>query len=186
MEIWKDIINYENSYQVSSMGRVRSLDRKTNTALRHNTSVIKKGKVLKQNPKRDGYLTVDLCLNNKKKTINIHRLVLTAFQPNENNLIINHKNGIKTDNRLENLEWCTHKENSQHASKLGLLNNQNSKKIMCVELNKEFKNSVEAAEWLNKTKYDYSKQTMCMARNIRAVCCGKRNKAFGYKWQDLV
>ena len=184
MEIWKQIKNYENCYEVSNEGRVRSVDRKTNTALKHQTQVIKKGKILKPNIKR-GYLTIVLTKENKRKTVTIHRLVAEAFIPNKQECV-NHKNAIKTDNRVENLEWCNHKENTQHASKLGLIVNKHRKKILCIELNKEFASSYQAAEWLNKEKYNYSKNIRNMSKNIRAASSGKRKSCFGYKWKDLI
>lgn len=184
MEMWKKIEEFD--YEVSDQGRIRSIDKQVNTGLKHQTYVIKKGKMLKPNLKK-GYLTIDLCNNNKHKTTNIHRLVAQAFITNEENKhTVNHKNAIKTDNRVSNLEWCSSKENTQHALKLGLIVSQHRKKILCVELNKEFGSSYQAAEWLNETLYHCSKSVRGMSRNIRAVCVGKRNKAFGYKWQDLV
>ena len=185
MEIWKQIKDYD--YEVSTDGRIRSMDHKTNTALKHQTYVIKKGKILKPMIKKGGYLNICLCNNNIKKTSTIHRLVAETFIPKVNGKdFINHKNAIKTDNRVTNLEWCTSKENTQHALKLGLIISKHRKKILCVELNKEFDSSYQAAQWLNENKYSNSKNVRCMSRNIRTVCSGKREKAFGYKWKDLV
>lgn len=108
-EIWKDIEGFYGFYQVSNMGRVRSLTRKV-------WNYTKKGKILNPQSKPNGYLNV--CLSNgeiRQKHAYIHRLVASAFIPNPMGLSeINHKNFDKTDNRVENLEWCTSKENKAH------------------------------------------------------------------------
>ena len=105
-EIWKDIIGYEGLYQVSSLGRVRSLDRYDER------NCFRKGKVLSPGIKPDGYLVVVLSCNGKHKTIKVHRLVAQAFIPNPDGLPqVNHKNEDKSNNRVENLEWCDAKYN---------------------------------------------------------------------------
>lgn len=115
-EIWKDIPDYENLYQVSNLGRVKSLPREWiggKNCKRFHPEVI-------FDPKIDnGYLRVGLSKNNKRIFFRIHRLVLSAFTE-DSNLQVNHKNGIKTDNRLENLEWVTSSENVKHAYETGL------------------------------------------------------------------
>lgn len=119
-EIWKPVVGYEDYYEVSPTGRVRSLDRISETL----SGVVKptKGKVLNLTVKNNGYLSVMLSVKSITKRFHVHRLVAQAFIPNPyNKAFVNHKNGIKDDNRLENLEWCTRKENAQHASKTGLL-----------------------------------------------------------------
>ncbi len=106
METWKKIKAFD--YSVSSIGRVRNDSN---------------GFILNLTLKHWGYYDVNLCKNPIRKTVRVHRLVAEAFIPKDRKRkIINHKNGIKTDNRVENLEWCTMKENSQHAIKMGLMN----------------------------------------------------------------
>ena len=111
-EIWRPIVGYEGLYEVSSYGRVRSLDRYVNN------NSFRKGKVLSPGKDTIGYLFVVLSCNGKCKTIRVHRLVAQAFIPNPDNLPeINHINEDKTDNRVDNLEFCNRKYNINYGSR---------------------------------------------------------------------
>ena len=102
MEEWRAVKGYEGIYQISSLGRIRNFY----------------GRILKPETARNGYKRITLW---DRKKYQIHRLVAIAFIPNpENKETVNHKNGVKTDNRVENLEWNTWSENSKHAYAIGL------------------------------------------------------------------
>ena len=113
MEEWRDIKGYEGKYMVSNLGRFKSLNyRRTG-----------KEKILEGYPDKDGYLYVNLCKDGKGKQCMIHRLVAMAFIPNPDNLPeVNHKDEDKTNNRVENLEWCSRLYNNTYngrAKKVG-------------------------------------------------------------------
>lgn len=116
-EIWKDIPQYKGLYQVSDKGNVRSLSHYT----RNNTNGGKrltKGRILSQYIMPNGYLQVQLSKGDERKKFYTHRLVAIAFLRNEMNLSdVNHINGDKNYNSVENLEWCTHQENQIHMVK---------------------------------------------------------------------
>lgn len=113
-ENWKEIIGYEGIYEVSDYGRVKSLAR---TDLRHN----RKEKILKPVKCNTGYNSVSLSKNGKVEQINIHRLVALTFLDNSNNHPeVNHIDGIKINNELTNLEWCSYSHNIIHAYNTGL------------------------------------------------------------------
>jgi len=119
-EIWKDVVGYEGIYQVSDIGNVRSLDR----VLPHDRNGNKRfvnGKSINKYICSSGYYVVSM--GNSKNHIKryCHKLVLEAFTPNpENKLQGNHIDGIKSNNKLSNLEWVTPKENIAHAFRIGL------------------------------------------------------------------
>jgi hypothetical protein len=111
MEIWKEIEGYESSYQVSNKGNIRSLDRYRYNI---NGTMLVKGKVLKQNKHTKGYLKVMLQDRGIAKRYFVHRLVAKAFIGDSGNLQVNHKDGNKTNNNIDNLEYVTCKENIRH------------------------------------------------------------------------
>lgn len=114
MEIWKSIKGFEN-YEVSNLGNIK------------NTNFKRTGKeqLIKPTKNSSGYLLLSLFKDSKRNRFTVHRLVIDAFVLNiDNKKCVNHINGIKTDNRLENLEWNTHSENTLNAFKIGLMKNR--------------------------------------------------------------
>lgn len=161
-EIWKDIEGYEGLYQVSNMGRVRSLRR----------NIILKSKI-----ERNGYERVRLCTNNIPKDYSVHRLVATAFISNPNNYpIVNHKDENRTNNCADNLEWCTQEYNVNYGTGIAKRVKSQSKKVLQFKPDGTF-----VKEW---------ESTMSVQRNlgfcqshIVQVCKGKRRIAYRYIWK---
>jgi hypothetical protein len=126
MEIWKDIEGYEGYYQVSNLGRVKSLRREV--ACKNGMVKTVKEKILKQKTRNDGYKEVNLNRKGKGFSKAVHRLVALSFISNsENKRDVNHKDGIKTNNNLMNLEWCTTQENTRHS--IDVLNMKTTRKL---------------------------------------------------------
>ena len=115
-EIWKDIEGYEGYYQVSNLGRVRSLDRYVQH--RYGSSALRKGKIIKT--QMNNYPIVCLHKNSMYRTRYIHRLVAETFIPNPDNLPeVDHIDCDRTNNRVDNLRWCTHQDNQRFAKENG-------------------------------------------------------------------
>ena len=111
IEIWKDYKDYEGLYQASNLGRMRSLDRWVSS--KNGSMQFIKGRILKLFNNNQGYLHVVLSKNNKVKAYLVHRIIAETFLPNTDNLpCVNHKDEDKTNNSVENLEWCDAKYNS--------------------------------------------------------------------------
>ena len=119
-EVWKDVEGYEGLYQISNFGNVKSLARIVHSEKRSDYKI--KEKILKQSDTTTGYKKVELHKGNeKRKSFKVHRLVAQAFIPNpENKLEVNHIDGNKHNNNVNNLEWVTSSENKIHAFKMDL------------------------------------------------------------------
>lgn len=121
MEVWKKIKGFEGYYEISNLGNVKSIDRVVKNGLNSERKI--KERILKNNISKTGYFVVGLKNNNNRKTLKTHRLIAIHFIDNPDRKgFVNHKNGIKTDNSIFNLEWVTIKENNIHAELNGLKN----------------------------------------------------------------
>lgn len=149
-EQWKPIKDYENFYEISNLGRVRSLDR---IVCRVNGNYFKKEKNLKLKRLTNGYFGVGLCKNNEIKYCMIHRLVAEAFIPNPDNLpCVNHKDENKSNNCVDNLEWCTYSYNNSYNNRAKKIALKKSIKIIAFDFKtgrkKIFENSYIAEKEL--------------------------------------
>lgn len=171
-EVWRDIKGYEGLYKVSSLGRVRSLDR---VVTRNSGKVLRKGKLLKPGKNKDGYFQVILSKAGKQKAARVNRLVALAFLSNPEDLPqVNHIDEDKSNNRVNNLEWCSREYNCNY----GTRNEKISKSVIMYDIQgnklKEFDSIIDANQHLGKHKH---------SSNINACCSGKRKSAYGYKWK---
>lgn len=189
IEVWKDIDDYPN-YQISSFGRVKSKERYTK--VKDNQINPIKEKILKIQIDHKGYSYVRLYNENGFKSIKVHRLVANAFLDKINDKeFINHIDGDKSNNHVENLEWCTIKENNEHAVKNGLVNlklrkdnmsklgkkhlTDASKKVKQYSLDKVF-----IKEW--KSSKEASKKLNISESSISNCVNGNSKSAGGYIW----
>jgi hypothetical protein len=133
MEIWHPCVGYETHYEVSNYGNVRSLERMVAHPL--GGKKIQYGRVLKQGKASNGYLLVSFCVDKVKSNHSVHRLVARAFIPNESNKPqVNHKDGNKHNNHVDNLEWATRSENMKHAyNELGVLMWNDKRRLTALE-----------------------------------------------------
>lgn len=183
-EEWRDVVGYEGYYKVSSLGRLKSLARIINKS--DGTKQSRNSIIRKQIIHPTGYCITTLS-NNRGISIKIHRLVAQAFLDNpKNKRTVNHKNGIKTDNRVKNLEWATDKENilhsfrelgqkGSHLGKLGALNH-NSKPIIQFTKSGDF-----IQEFAGQREAE--RITGVSQRDISNCCNGRQKSANGYAWK---
>lgn len=178
-EIWKDIPGYEGLYQVSNLGRVRSLDKIVYCTNQYGTKAtrLRKSKIFSLAKQNNGYLIATI----NRKTKKVHRLVAMTFIPNPDNLPqVNHKDGNKENNNVDNLEWCDQIYNMKHAVKNNLFHKYFGKdnwQSIAVECYKE-----------NYSKIYYSireaeRETKIKHQSIIRCCKGKQLTAGGYQWR---
>lgn len=181
VEEWRDIPGYEGLYQISNLGRVRSLDRIVSAT--NGKTFHYKSKIKKQTKDSKKYFQVSLNKNNKDINFSVHRLVAQAFLPNPDNLPeVNHINECRWDNAVWNLEWCTHIYNCNYGSrtirsaKSHINHPKRSKPVLQYTLDGQF-----VAEYPSIS--EVKRQTGINDAHIPACCKGKRNCCGGYRWR---
>lgn len=189
-EIWKDIKEYEGLYQVSNLGKIKSLGRTIERIGVKGTKFYKNypEKLLKQTKNKKGYLTVILSKNNKNKIIRVHRIVAQTFLDlKKNGKEVNHKDGNKENNCISNLEWITHQENIIHAYKnrlkkgsmLGKFGKEHNSSMQILQIDKNTNKIIRTFYGCNEAE----RETNINRTSINKCCNKKRKTAGGYIWK---
>lgn len=169
-EQWKDVVGYEGLYQVSNLGRIKCLPKTIHYGW-YNNKVVEQREMIKKNTlDRNGYLFTILTKDGVRKNHLIHRLVAQSFLPNPNDYeCVNHKDENKTNNYVDNLEWCSHKYNSNYGTIRQRISNatmgernHNHKKVLCVETGIIYNGTGEA-----------ERETGIKSNHIRKCAIGK-------------
>lgn len=177
MEIWVDIPRYEGIYKASNKGRIKSLDR--NYLDKNNKEYTIKGKIKKFFLNKNGYLTVSLSKNGKVKTEYVHYLILSSFTNlRENSMTVNHKDEVKTNNKIENLEWLTNKQNNLYGTKVKRTSDKKFKKR--IKIDKETLKVLKVYENIEDLLNDGYKLL-----NTKMCCMGINKSAHGFVWKYL-
>lgn len=169
IEVWKPIKGYEGRYEASNLGNIRSLDRMIKS--KGEGKRFLRGRVLKKLIVRNGYEHVALCKDGRTKRVSVHRVIASTFlkrRPEDE--VVNHINGIKTDNRVSNLEWCTYKQNIRHAIDTGLIVFDGRHVVRSDGV--EFRSVTEAARAIKAPH-----------ANVEAQLQGKRSHVHGYTFR---
>ena len=178
-EVWKDIDGFVGLYQVSNLGRVKTLKKEIRIG---NIIGTKPERILKPIIQHSGYAHVGLWKGGICKQSRVHRLVAYAFCPNDATLFkdqVNHKNENKLDNRADNLEWVTPKQNTNYGSCISKRIYGRIISVDCLdrttgEILVTFKSQADANAWCGVARND---------GHIAQCCSGKQKTAFGYRWQ---
>lgn len=177
VEQWKDISGFESRYQVSDLGRVRSLSHAQRYVKRNGVEAYRTtaDKALAQQPINSGYLIAHLHLDNQRTALLVHRLVAQAFIAGTGETV-NHIDGVKTNNSASNLEWATYTENHDHAVRIGL--NPTARRVIGTPITggeaRMFGSQSQAALSITGKRWDGTKISACLQ--------GKRATAFGHTW----
>jgi hypothetical protein len=171
---WKAVLGYEGLYVVNSCGVVKSLGR--SLTRKDGRPYNREERVLTQHPDAKGYMKVHLCKDGKSKNAFVHRLVAQAFIPNPDNLPqVNHINEVKSDNRVENLEWVTCRENVNHGT--GVFRNAIARSVPVVRISQD-----GGTKWFRSASH--AAEVMHIVSQGIQNCCAHRQKTYkGYRWE---
>lgn len=175
MEIWADVKGYEGLYLISTYGNCKT----TNYRPGYGRIPEDINDIMKiENPdNHQGYCTIKLSKNGKKRTARIHRLVAEAFIPNPNNYpCVNHIDGNKLNNNVNNLEWCTEKQNMEHAAKFNLVNRGKQQYVKQLTLDGKLIK-------IHKSIREASRETNICRDSITKCLKGKQQQCNNFKWE---
>lgn len=170
-EIWKDVAGWEGIYQVSSFGRIRRLTTRGGRPLTE-------PRILKEKHDGHGYPQITLSKGKSIKYKHIHRLVAESFIPNPNNLReVNHKDENKKNNRVENLEWCTHQYNNVYGTKLIRYSESRGHAVNQYDMNGNFIRRFRSAQHAEMETFGH------LTCGVNRCCNGKLKQSGGYIWK---
>ena len=161
-EIWRDVVGYEGLYQVSNLGRVKSLSRYVKCSITSNGLMLKKERFLTETVDEKGYIRVKLSRDGESKRYRVHRLVATAFIPNDNNLPeVDHIDANRANNHASNLRWVTHHQNIRNPNGRGFGGKHyQAKSVINLDTNQVFDTLMSAASTFG-VSYSNIREAIC-------------------------